>query len=107
VSGEYPDEDTGPAPDPTVCQSCGRPTQAAMVHVTMWTDKGLVVIENVPARVCDPCQEQYYDEDTSARILGLASSGFPRSRMIREITVPVFSLDAAAANDQKPERTES
>jgi YgiT-type zinc finger domain-containing protein len=80
-----------------VCDACGEPTHEKPVHVTMWTDKGLVVIENVPARVCDNCQEQFYDEKIGTEILRLASSGFSRSRMVREITVPVFSLNETDA----------
>ena len=75
------------------CEGCGEPTYGKLVHVTMWTEKGLVVIENVPAQVCDPCQEQYYDEETSTKILELASRGFSKDRIVREITVPVFSLE--------------
>lgn len=75
------------------CEGCGKPTYQKLVHVTMWTEKGLVVIENVPAQVCDSCQEQYYDEETGTKILELASRGFSKERIVREITVPVFSLD--------------
>ena len=83
-----------------LCGTCGNPTLAKSIHVTMWTDKGLVVIENVPARVCDHCQEQFYDEMTGSQIVQLASSGFSRSRMVREITVPVFSLTEPVTEGQ-------
>jgi YgiT-type zinc finger domain-containing protein len=78
------------------CEACGHPTIAKPVHLTLWADRGLVVIENVPARVCENCQEQFYDEEVSSKILQLSSSGFPPSRMVREITVPVYSLEAPA-----------
>ena len=84
------------------CEGCGKPTYGKLIHVTMWTEKGLVVIENVPAQVCDACQEQYYDEETSTKILELASRGFSKERIVREITVPVFSLDS---NESTEERT--
>jgi YgiT-type zinc finger domain-containing protein len=79
------------------CNSCGNATEARQVYVTMWTDDGLVVIENVPARVCDNCQEQYYDEASSRKIVKLASSGFPRQHVVREMVVPVISLDDVEA----------
>jgi hypothetical protein len=60
----------------------------------MWRDDRLVVVEDVPARICEACQEQYYDEETSAGILRLVNAGFPQHEAVREITVPVFSLDA-------------
>jgi YgiT-type zinc finger domain-containing protein len=77
------------------CQGCGQPTYGKTVHVTMLTAKGLVVIEDVPAQICDGCQEQYYDPETEAKILELASRGFSKDRIVREITVPVFSLKDA------------
>ena len=87
------------------CEACGHPTSAKSVHLTLWADRGLVVIENVPARVCENCQEQFYDEAVSSKILQLSSSGFPRNRMVREITVPVYSLEAPAeAGSQERKR---
>lgn len=79
-----------------ICEACGHSTTAKSVHLTLWADRGLIVIENVPARVCENCQEQFYDEAVSSKILQLSSSGFPQSRMVREITVPVYSLEAPA-----------
>lgn len=80
-------------PKTVFCESCGNATQAKQVYVSMPTDTGLVLIENVPARVCSHCQEQYYDEATAQKITKLASNGFPKRHAVREITVPVFSLD--------------
>ncbi len=82
----------GNAGDQTRCEQCGEVMANRMVRVTMWTDKGLVVIEDVPASVCDTCEEQYYDESTSSQIMDLATTGFPKARIVREVTVPIFSL---------------
>jgi HTH-type transcriptional regulator/antitoxin MqsA len=77
-----------------VCSSCGNDTtRDATVDVTMHSDKGLVVIENVPARICTNCEEQYYEDWAAAKIRQLVSSGFPKSRIVREITVPVYTLE--------------
>ncbi|MEQ9449582.1 MAG: YgiT-type zinc finger protein [Rhodospirillaceae bacterium] len=78
---------------PMACIECGKPTAPAAINVTMWTDSGLVVIENVPAFICSACEEQFYDENTGAKILELANKGFPREKMVREISVPVYSID--------------
>ena len=51
-----------------------------------------MLIEDVPARACESCEEQYYDEDTSAKILTLANIGFPTEKATRQLVVPVFSI---------------
>jgi hypothetical protein len=58
----------------------------------MWSGGRLIVIEDVPAHVCESCEEQYYDEDTGTKILTLANVGFPTGKAEREILVPVFSI---------------
>ncbi len=80
-------------PKVSSCEACGNVTEAQQVNVTMWIDGGLVVFEDVPARVCPNCLEQYYDEATSQKIIKLANNGFPKRYVVREITVPVVSLD--------------
>jgi YgiT-type zinc finger domain-containing protein len=80
-------------PNISSSEACGNVTEAQQVNVTMWIDGGLVVIEAVPARVCPNCLEQYYDEATSQKIIKLANNGFPKRYVVREITVPVVSLD--------------
>jgi YgiT-type zinc finger domain-containing protein len=92
---------------PMACIECGRKTEPTILHVTMWTDKGLVVVENVPAHACHECEEQFYDDRIGAKILELANKGFPRDKMVREITVPVYSIEeetVGTANELPEER---
>jgi YgiT-type zinc finger domain-containing protein len=77
----------------SLCETCGRQTEEKVVQVTMWSGGKLVLVENVPAHVCEECQEQFYDEGTGEQILALANDGFPREKAVREITVPVFTLE--------------
>jgi YgiT-type zinc finger domain-containing protein len=77
----------------TFCETCGNATQATHVDVTLRSDDGLILIEKVPARVCNNCQEQYYDEVTSQKISKLVGNGFPKRHVVREIAVPVYSLE--------------
>jgi YgiT-type zinc finger domain-containing protein len=72
------------------CRECGSETQADMVKAAFWTDRGLVVIEDIPARVCRRCAEQFYDDATAAQIeRRLADPSFEPKR---QILVPVVSL---------------
>jgi YgiT-type zinc finger domain-containing protein len=94
-----------------LCDSCGGVTEAKEISVTMQTDDGgLVLIEKVPARVCNNCQEQYYDEVTSQKIIKLANNGFPKRHVVREIAVPVISLEEVRienAGERAQERQEN
>ena len=78
---------------PMACIECSKRKEPTTVNVTMWRDKQLVVIENVAAYVCHECEEQFYDDQTGAKILDLANKGFRKDKMVREIDVPVYSID--------------
>jgi len=58
----------------------------------------LVAIEDIPARVCKGCGEQFYDDKTAQRIEKIVngSTSVPK----REVTVPVFSLADAENADR-------
>ena len=79
------------------CESCGGATVSKAVDVTMWTAERLVLIENVPAHICQRCEAQYYEEDAGMKIQALVSRGFPAGQKTRELVVPVFTLDGIPA----------
>jgi len=63
----------------------------------------LVAVEDVPARVCESCGEQFFDEETAHKIEEVIAS--PTVEAKRELRVPVFSL--AAMDVTMAERPES
>lgn len=79
--------------------------QNKRVDVTLNSNRGLVIVENVPAYICEECQEQVYDEDVSMKLQELISRGFPESNIVRKIVVPVFQLSDEAVQ-QFPENFE-
>ena len=85
-------------PNESVAQTCEQCGEGALreerVRSAFWHDDRLVVIEDIPALVCERCQEQYYDDSTVARIDLLRGEGFPPERAQAELRVPVFSPDA-------------
>lgn len=91
------------------CDECGGTTEQDFVSMTLWAPGGLVVIEDVPAHVCGVCGEQFYDDPTQAKLRELASSGFSRKNVVREMTVPVYSLgerhDEEDASDHEERKT--
>ena len=76
--------------EPFVCKYCQSGTQEKVVQAAFWGDRGLLVIEDIPARVCQGCGEQFYDEATTGKIEKLI--GDPGAKPAREMVVPVFSL---------------
>lgn len=78
---------------PVPCPRCGMQMRRDVVKTVIWRGESLYVIEDIPARVCDNCMEQFYDEDTTNAIRRLTEGGFPAAAIKREILVPVFSLE--------------
>ena len=50
------------------CDICGSPMSEQMVTYTIQLDDKLVVVEHVPAKVCDQCGECLYSPDTVERL---------------------------------------
>lgn len=82
---------------PVPCPQCLKPTRPGTVKTAMWFDDRLYVIEDVPARICDSCIEQFYDEEVTDVIRRLTEDGFPSAEVTAELNVPVISLKARLA----------
>jgi len=72
------------------CYFCGRGVlEEQRVTVDFrWGDK-LVIIENVPAKVCNECGERYY----SAKVVREMEQIVKGGRKERELCVPVVALE--------------
>lgn len=86
--------------DENRCSYCGGSTYEDRVKTCLWEDVHVFIIEDIPARVCEKCFEQFYDEATVLQIERLRKDGFPRKKAKEVINVPVFSLNAM----EKPAR---
>jgi YgiT-type zinc finger domain-containing protein len=86
------------------CAACG----SGKVHVTQvrsafWHGERLVVVEDIPALVCEGCGEQSYDDNTIVVLDLLRGDGFPQARAREELRVPVFSFrDRVAPGASSP-----
>ena len=76
------------------CKYCDANTRENVVNMCLWEGERLIVIEGLPARVCEECLEQYYDNDSLVRIDQLRAKSFPVEQAKRVMEVPVFSLPA-------------
>lgn len=79
-------------PEAFRCSFCGGDTCEQIVRSALWGDQGLVAVEDIPARVCQQCREQFYDEETTQRLATLAEHSSSSAEAKRKISAPVFSL---------------
>jgi YgiT-type zinc finger domain-containing protein len=57
-------------------------------------EKGLVVMENVPAHVCDRCGERYYDANVAKQMRKLSTLG---KQIKRRISFPLVRFEGKKA----------
>src|SRR3972149_1143851 len=78
--------------EPSECPRCQRLMQAAMGRTNIWQGDCLIVVEDIPAQMCEQCGEQFYDD-----LVAEALRSFVEKREDvdpkRVIEVPVYSLE--------------
>lgn len=75
------------------CHNCSGTAHPNKVKISLWRYDRLVIVEDVPAYICQNCGEQYYSEKTEAKLTGLTSKRFPKELQVGTEEVPVYSLD--------------
>ncbi|MBM3942164.1 MAG: type II toxin-antitoxin system MqsA family antitoxin [SAR202 cluster bacterium] len=75
----------------TRCYLCGGKTELKTVTAENWWGEKLILVENVPAWVCQDCGEQYFDAGVCQQLDQLRQSP-PATR--RTVRVPVYSFPA-------------
>ena len=80
-----------------VCANCGSPQlEWARVRSAFWHQDRLVVVEEIPALVCEKCQERHYDDQTVVALDLMRGEGFPPEAAHGELRVPVFAFGRGA-----------
>lgn len=75
------------------CANCGSTNiRAASVRSAFWHQDRLVVVEDIPALVCEDCNEQFYGDSAVVMLDMLRGNDFPPAQARGELRVPVFSL---------------
>lgn len=64
------------------------------MKTAIWHGEKLVVVEDVPAFVCNNCGEQYYEDETAMVLDMMRGDGFDPSEATRRMDVPVFGFRA-------------
>jgi YgiT-type zinc finger domain-containing protein len=90
-----PEDDAAPS---LRCMSCGSPdVHENRVRSAFWHDDRLVVVEGIPALVCERCGDQFYDDRTAIGLDILRGRGFPAEQAVRTLEVAVFAYGEAPA----------
>ncbi len=74
------------------CLVCHQPMVERNVTLDLRMAKELVVIEDVPATVCENCGEQVFTPEVTRQVQAIVKE---RKGAARTMVVPVFSLQAA------------
>ena len=74
------------------CDICGGPLEEQSVTYRIELGDRLIVVENVPARVCLQCGETLYSADTVERLQKTVWEDKPPSRVLE---TPVFDFSEA------------
>lgn len=73
------------------CDVCGGKLRRTVTTYTQEYEGKMIVVENVPAWVCDQCGESYFDPDVVEQVQTLIWSGAKPARFIE---TPVYDLNA-------------
>lgn len=82
------------------CKYCESETVEELVKSAFWVNEQLIAVENIPARVCQRCNIQFYDDETAEKIAALDKLRTVPDGARRVVAVSVFSLaDTGSAAD--------
>ncbi len=77
-----------------LCDLCGGELAPGKTSLDIWRDDGLIVLRDVPADVCQQCDEAYISPEVSAQIDQFLAE-YQHYRPQRYIPVPEFSVTQA------------
>ncbi len=83
------------------CPKCGLLMKEQMVKTTIWQGEKLIVVEDIPGRVCERCVEQYYNEFVTDALRFLVVEDLHSAKPKREMVVPVYSLEGRIKEPQE------
>lgn len=84
------------------CPQCGGPTRVARARTNMWKGDRLIVVEDIPAHMCDRCGEQYYSELVADALRTLLQDELETAKPKREMVVPVHSFEGRIKVPEHP-----
>src|SRR3990170_7939591 len=92
--------------EPFACLRCEKLTHAAVVRTNVWQGERLIVVEDIPAQLCELCGEQYYDSLVSETLRALLMDDLESATPKRVMEVPVYSLEGRIPEPPPEEQEE-
>ena len=82
---------------PRECPRCNKLTYPGLVRTNIWQGEGegeerLIIVEDIPAQLCEQCGEQYYDPLTTETLRALMEE-LAAATPKRVMEVSVYSLE--------------
>lgn len=77
----------------TACPFCGGSTRADVGRMALMIDDRVIVIDDVPARICDGCFEQFYDEHVLFKVDQARGKRLAGVAPRETIETPVYAWD--------------
>lgn len=75
------------------CPECGSARlRRELVKSAIWQGERLIVVEGIPALLCEACGERFYDDGTVTQLDLMQGEGFPQDGTGRVLKVPVISF---------------
>lgn len=74
------------------CDLCGGKVEEELISYTLFYEGHWIVVENVPAKVCQQCGEKLFAPDTVDRLQNIIWS---KQKPVKKIEMPVFNLGLA------------
>ena len=94
-------------PEQSGCTACSGGVLARQdVKTALWEGKRLVVVDGIPALVCQSCGEQYYEDQTAMKLDLMRGDGFSAENAVRTMTVPVFTFTTPGARHPAEKKDE-
>lgn len=75
------------------CGVCKGKLKKQLLTYSQYLDGQFIIVENVPAWVCEQCGERFYDPEIVEKLQNLVWS---QVKPVRTISVPVYDLQQAA-----------
>lgn len=88
-----PTETQDPTREAAKCPFCGSATYQDTGRMALMVDDQVLVIEDVPARICKGCMEQFYDEDILFKVEQARGEKLSGVQPRRTVETPVYAWE--------------
>lgn len=88
-----PTETQDPTQERATCPFCGARTYHDRGRMALMIEDRVILIEDVPARICRGCLEEFYDEDILAKVEHARGRRLSGVEPRRRVETPVYAWE--------------